>query len=127
MIFGCVFIAQGNKRVVERAAAAVTAVYALIAAYNRLSSNVPLPCPRTVKVEYFPFGTAVKIHRRAHCGIKEQFLSSVYNLYTAGNRIQILKYRIRKEYIYILIGIFKTDNKRLNLISCLTVGRRKTL
>ena len=43
VIFGCVFIANGNKRVMKGTAAAVTAVYTLITGNYRLSCNMPLP------------------------------------------------------------------------------------
>ena len=127
VVFGCVFITDCNKRIVERTATAVTTVYALIAAHNRLSCNMPLPRPRTVKVEYFPLGTAEEIHRRAHCRIKEQLLSPVYDFCTASDSIQILKYRIGKKNVYILIGIFEMYRNGLDLIPLLAIGGGKPL
>ena len=127
VIFGCVFIAKSNKRIVHRTAATVAAVYSLITVNNSLSCNVPFPCPSTVKVEYFLLGTAVKIHRRTHCRVKEHSLSPIYNPCTAGYSVQILKYRIGKENIYILQSIFKVDCKGLNIIAILAVGSGKTL
>ena len=127
VVFGCIFIAKSNKRIVHRTAAAVAAVYSLITVNNGLSCNVPFPCPSTVKVEYFLLGTAVKIYRRTHCRVKEHSLSPVHNPCTAGYSVQILKYRIGKENIYILVGIFKLYYKGIYLIPLLAVGSGKTL
>ena len=94
VLFIGIFIAQRNKRVMKRAAAAVAAADALISGAHRLPGNIAFPCPCAVKMHKFKLGAAVKVHCGAQRRIKQQPLPAVNNFHTAGYSVVILKNRI---------------------------------